>query len=62
MKLRDKVSEIPIPLHQILGEMEKRLIERAMTNSLNNQSLAARLLGISRSTLIKKIKEYAKSN
>ena len=41
-----------------LKEMERRLIRLALVRSENNQTLAAKLLGVSRNTLISKIKAY----
>ena len=41
-----------------LNEMEKRLIETALAKLDNNQTEVAKKLGISRSTLWRKIKEY----
>jgi two-component system, NtrC family, response regulator AtoC len=41
-----------------LAEMEKRLIEATLRRLKGNQSTAARKLGISRSTLWRKMKEY----
>ena len=37
---------------------ERRALERALTFSKHNRSLAARLLGVSRSTLYAKLKEH----
>lgn len=48
----------PIPLKKLLEELEKSLIKQAMINNGRNQSAAARQLGISRSTLITKVKQY----
>jgi DNA-binding NtrC family response regulator len=42
-----------------LKEAERRLILRALQRSQGNQTKAAQALGISRSTLINKLKEYA---
>ena len=42
----------------VMAEAEKALIKAAMKFTLNNKSDAAKILGISRSTLIKKIKNY----
>jgi DNA-binding NtrC family response regulator len=41
-----------------LSEMEKQLIQATLQRLAGNQSLAARKLGISRSTLWRKMKEY----
>jgi transcriptional regulator of acetoin/glycerol metabolism len=41
-----------------LAEMEKRLIGATLARLKGNQSVAARKLGISRSTLWRKMKEY----
>lgn len=42
----------------VLAEVEAPLFEAVMTHTRGNQSKAAVLLGISRSTLRKKLKEY----
>lgn len=41
-----------------LQEMEKELIERALDKLKGNQTEVAKTLGISRSTLWRKLKEY----
>ncbi|MDA7951233.1 MAG: sigma 54-interacting transcriptional regulator [Pirellulaceae bacterium] len=41
-----------------IDHWEKNLIQRALSRSGNNNTLAAELLGISRATLYRKIKEY----
>lgn len=47
-------------LHQIvLREVEPPMFERVMRYTKGNQSKAAKLLGISRSTLRKKLAQYA---
>ena len=46
-------------LHQmVLGEVELPLIETVLNYTRGNQTLAARLLGLSRSTLRKKMAHY----
>ena len=42
----------------VMAEVEKPLLESVMGNVKNNQSKAAQILGISRSTLRKKLKQY----
>ena len=42
----------------VMREVEIPLIKKVLLHTGNNQSLAARLLGISRGTLRKKIEEY----
>jgi len=42
----------------ITSEVEKPLVEKVMIYTKNNQSNAASILGISRGTLRKKIKQY----
>jgi Fis family transcriptional regulator len=42
----------------VIGEVEKPLIEETIKYCKGNQSKAAELLGISRGTLRKKIKQY----
>lgn len=50
---------LPIPFKKIMRLTEKSLVTQALERTKGNCVQAARLLGISRSTLIKKIKEYA---
>lgn len=45
------------PLDEILTQVERRLIENALTRSRHNKSRAAELLGISRPRLYRRIKE-----
>jgi len=42
----------------VLDEVERPLIETVMESANNNQSIAARMLGMSRSTLRKKLKTF----
>ena len=42
----------------VLTEVEKPLLESVMAHTQNNQSKAAQVLGISRSTLRKKLSQY----
>jgi two-component system response regulator AtoC len=46
------------PLRERVGEFERRLIARALESCDGNQSAAARELGVSRVTLIDKMKRY----
>ena len=46
------------PLRQRVARYERELISLALTRAGNNQSAAARELGISRVTLIDKLKRY----
>lgn len=46
----------------IMGEIERRLIVRALERSRGNKLRAARLLGISRNTLHRKFQQLADSN
>ncbi len=47
-------------LHRfVMDEVERPLIETVLDAAANNQSVAARMLGISRSTLRKKLAGYA---
>jgi transcriptional regulator of acetoin/glycerol metabolism len=41
-----------------LDQLEKHAIERALRQSKGNKSKASKLLGISRDTLYRKLKEY----
>ena len=46
-------------LHQmVIGEVERPLIETVLDHTRGNQTQAARLLGMSRSTLRKKMAQY----
>jgi Fis family transcriptional regulator len=45
----------------VMDEVERPLIETVLDSVKNNQSVAARMLGISRSTLRKKLASYAPS-
>lgn len=47
---------VPFPVAQ--GEFEKRYIFRVLERTRGNQSRAARLLGMHRNTLSRKIDEY----
>ena len=47
-----------LPLDVQLRETEKKALERALHFAKQNRSLAARLLGVSRSTLYTKLEEY----
>ena len=56
---RDLDGERPGGLYQlVLAEIERPLLESVMTHARGNQSHAAEFLGISRSTLRKKLKLY----
>jgi len=45
-------------LKDAIEDLEKRMIERTMLDTKWNQSHAAKLLGLSRQGLIKKLKRY----
>jgi transcriptional regulator with PAS, ATPase and Fis domain len=47
-----------IPFKQMMGEYEKTLILKAMELAHNNQSLAARILSISRTKLVYRLQTY----
>lgn len=51
---------LPIPFKQIIEVTERSLIEKAMNINHGNRVQAAKQLGISRSTLIKKLLHYKK--
>lgn len=51
-----------ILLEEALTEFERRFIKCAMDHSKGNQSRAARLLGIHRNTLGRKVEEYKLEN
>ncbi|MFV1977732.1 MAG: helix-turn-helix domain-containing protein, partial [Myxococcota bacterium] len=46
------------PFDEIVGELEKRLIEHALDMTHGNQVRASSLLGIARTTLRKKIEDF----
>jgi Fis family transcriptional regulator, factor for inversion stimulation protein len=59
--LEDLVSQMAergILLEEAVGEFEKRFIKAAMEGSKGNQSRAARLLGIHRNTLSRKLGKF----
>jgi Fis family transcriptional regulator len=47
-----------ILLEEAVGEFEKKFIKRVLDRSDGNQSRAARVLGIHRNTLSRKLDEY----
>ena len=52
-------SNIPIDVYQlVLNEIEPPLLNSVMNFSNNNQSKAAKILGINRTTLRTKLKKY----
>ena len=52
-------KNIPIDVYQlVLNEIEPPLLSSVMRFSSNNQSKAARILGINRTTLRTKLKKY----
>ena len=56
----DLDGECPIGLYdRVLSEVEKPLLEVVMKKNQGNQSLSARMLGINRNTLRKKLKQYS---
>jgi Fis family transcriptional regulator len=56
-------GHIPANLYQlVLEEIEAPLLEVVMAVTKNNQSTAAKLLGLSRGTLRKKLKQYNLDN
>lgn len=57
--LKDMGSTPPDNLHQIIiTEVEKPLIETVLEETAGNQSRAAEILGITRSTLRSRIRRY----
>jgi DNA-binding NtrC family response regulator len=51
-------SALPLPLTEELRQTERRALLRALQHTQGNRTLAARLLGISRATLYKKLDEH----
>jgi len=61
-ELTGGITEQPAGKEALLTieELEKKHVLRAMEETSGNQSLAARMLGVSRSTLISKLKKYGR--
>ena len=53
-----QMVERGIMFQEAVGEFEKRFIKRVLDRSNGNQSRAAKVLGIHRNTLSRKIGEY----
>ncbi len=51
-------SRKPLSLRDQLAAYERRIIARAMTAAMGNQSRAARLLGLSRTSLFERLRKY----
>jgi DNA-binding NtrC family response regulator len=49
----------PQSLKKAITDLEKKMIQEALTATRNNQQQTARLLGLSRQGLINKLKRYA---
>jgi two-component system response regulator AtoC len=58
----DVAADAGLPLKEQVEAFERGLIARALEQSQGNQSEAARILGMSRPTLIDKIKKYGLGN
>ena len=56
--LVSQMVERGILFEEALGEFEKRFIKRALERAQGNQCRAAKMLGIHRNTLSRKIGEY----
>jgi len=56
--LPTEAAQPVLPLDQEVRAAEKKALERALTVAKHNRSLAARLLGVSRSTLYAKLEEH----
>ena len=56
----DLDGECPIGLYErVIAQVEKPLIEVVMKKNLGNQTRTAKMLGINRNTLRKKLEQYA---
>ena len=56
----DLDGECPIGLYdRVMAEVEKPLIEVVMQKNLGNQTRTAKMLGINRNTLRKKLAQYS---
>ena len=49
----------PQSLKKAIADLERQMIQEALTSTRNNQQQTARLLGLSRQGLINKLKRYA---
>jgi transcriptional regulator with PAS, ATPase and Fis domain len=58
LKLGDWRPERPGDLKEQLAEMERQLILKALKEHRNNKTQAAEALGITRQTIISKLKQY----
>ncbi len=55
----DLNGEEPVNLHSmVISEVERPLLELVMEQAQSNQSRAAKMLGINRNTLRKKLRSY----
>jgi DNA-binding NtrC family response regulator len=57
-RLVDHLLEKGFLLEEAIGLLEKTLVERALQRTRGNRSAAAKLLGIHRNTLQRKLEEY----
>lgn len=56
----DLNGECPVGLYErVIAEVEKPLIEVVMQKNLGNQTRTAKMLGINRNTLRKKLEQYS---
>ncbi len=53
-------SSLKIPIGSSMKEIERKAMLKTLENCNNNRTQAARILGVSRRTLIRKLKEYSK--
>ena len=60
IRFRDKLSNSQGQLRQKMFQLERRLILDALKQNADNKSQAAQVLGISRQTIITKLKQYSK--
>ena len=57
---KDLDGECPVGLYdRVMAEVEKPLIEVVMKKNLGNQTRTAKMLGINRNTLRKKLEQYS---
>ena len=56
----DLNGECPVGLYErVMAEVEKPLIEVVMKKNMGNQTRTAKMLGINRNTLRKKLEQYS---
>ena len=58
----DPAAPVPTPVSERLDESERAIIERTLARCNGNRTRAAEALGISRRTLLRKLRAYAEAD